>query len=132
MVALFIAMVDDSLILISIAVSGLLFVLTFYGMLGSNEKLVLNPIGIARYYWGSPEALEWQYVESIDFHTIEGKAYADEFFGNKRRVFCPEHIYKELLPIDLIRSYISDLDDWREMKRAGWREGIFRLVRPEP
>lgn len=108
-----------------------LFSLGIIGIFKSYEKLIISPIGVVRYYLTGPVAIEWQYVESIDFHTKENKVLAFEFFGNKRRVYCPEHIYKELLPIELIRKYISGLDEWNKKKRNTWEDGVFRLVRPD-
>ena len=131
MIAIFYAMTSGPFAFISGMMSIALFFLIFYSFFRGYEKLVLSPIGIARYFFDSPDALEWQHVESIDFHTEDNKILAFEFFGNKRRVFCPPHIYKDLLPIELIRKYITDLDGWNRMKRNSWKEGTFRLIRPD-
>jgi len=108
-----------------------LFMLMFYGLLKGYEKLIMSPIGIARFYFGSPEAIEWQYVEFIDFRTEDEILIPYEFFGNKQRVFCPEHVYKQLLTIDMIREYLPNLDEWEKTKRQSWSEGAFRLARPD-
>jgi len=108
-----------------------LFILMFYSMLKGYEQLIISPIGISRFLLGSPEAVEWQYVEFIDFHTEDDIIIPFEFFGNQRRIFCPEHIYKQLLTMDMIRKYIPNLDEWKKTKRTHWEEGVFRLVRPD-
>ena len=111
-------------------ISGIvLFILAFYPMFKGYEQLIMSPIGIARYYLGSPEALEWQHIEFIDFHTEDEIPIPDEFFGNKRRVFCPWHIYNKLITLDMIRKYLPHLDEWKKTKRSDWKEGVFRLVR---
>ncbi|MGY5859208.1 MAG: hypothetical protein RTU63_07555 [Candidatus Thorarchaeota archaeon] len=103
----------------------------FYPMVKGYEQFIMSPIGIARYYLGSPEAIEWQHIEFIDFHTEDEIPIPDEFFGNKQRVFCPWHIYKQLISMEMIRRYLPHLDEWKKIKRSDWREGVFRLVRPD-
>lgn len=108
----------------------ILFILMFYGMFKGDEKLVLSPIGIARYIFGGPESLEWQHVEYIDFSFEEDRLVQIEFFGNKRRIFCPQHRYKDKLSLDLISKYLPDLDEWEKTTRKSWDAGTYRLVRP--
>ncbi len=91
----------------------------------------MSPLGVARYIFGSPVALEWQHVEYIDVISDETSPLVTEFFGNKRRVFCPDRHYKHLITIDIIRKYISDIDNWEKMKRDQWPEDTFRLIRPD-
>ena len=108
-----------------------LFMVMLYSLIKGSEQLIMSPIGIARYWFGSPEAIEWQHVEFIDFHTEDEVPIPFEFFGNQRRVFCPQHIYKQLVSMDMIRNYIPNLDEWKKTKRGNWEEGVFRLVRPD-
>ena len=93
-----------------------LFMLIFYSAFKGYEKLIMSPIGIARFYFGSPEAIEWQYVEFIDFRTEDEIPIPYEFYGNKQRVFCPENVYKQLLSMDMIRRYLPNLDEWKKTK----------------
>ena len=109
----------------------ILFILMFYGMCKSDEKLVMSPIGIARFIFGSPEALEWQHVEYIDLTFEKDILVQVEFFGNKRRIFCPSHRYKEKFSLESIRKYLPHLDDWKKKTRDQWPEDTFRLVRPD-
>jgi hypothetical protein len=95
-----------------------------------NETLVMSPIGIVRHYLGSPEALEWQYVEFIDFDTVDDQVIPFEFFGNKTRILCPRHIYKSKITWDHIARYLPDLSEWTRTTQYDWGEGIFRLIRP--
>jgi hypothetical protein len=106
-------------------------VLVFYELFRSDERLFISPIGIVRYYFGSPEALEWQYVEFIDFYSDDETPFPYEFFGNNKRVFCPRHHYRELLSMDHIRQYLPELDQWKKVNQDLWEEGSFRLVRPK-
>ena len=108
-----------------------LFMLMFYIMFKGHEELVMSPIGITRYFFSSPEAIEWQYIEFIDFRTEDEIPIAFEFFGNKQRVFCPARKYKQLISMDTIRKYLPNLDEWNKTKRSDWTEGTFRLVRPD-
>jgi len=110
---------------------GVLFILILYGVFKNGETLVASPIGIARFYFGSPVAIEWQHVEYIDIYLRENNPEPFEFFGNKRRVFCPEHWYKGLVSMDMMRKYISNLDEWKKTKRDTWDENTYRLVRPD-
>ncbi len=110
---------------------GVLFILMLYGIFSNGETLVASPIGIARFYFGSPVAIEWQHVEYIDLVSEENSLVIIEFFGNKRRVFCPEHWYKGLVSMDLIHKYISNLDEWKKTKRDAWDENTYRLVRAD-
>ncbi len=116
---------------LSTIIAIVLFCLIFYGFLKSDEKLIMSPIGVARYYFGRPISIEWQHVEYIDVISDETSPLVTEFFGNKRRVFCPDRHYKHLITIDIIRKYISDIDNWEKMKRDQWPEDTFRLVRPD-
>ena len=127
----FLSMAGGSFSILIAFTSITLFMMMFYSMFKGYENLVMSPIGIARYYLGSPEAIEWQHIEFIDFHTEDEIPIPDEFFGNKRRVFCPHHIYKQLVSMEMIRNYIPNLDEWKKTKRSDWREGVFRLVRPD-
>ncbi len=129
--AIFYSMSDGPFTSLSFITSFVLFGLVFYSFFKSFEKLVVSPLGIVRFYLGSPVSIEWQHIESIDFRTGENQAIPFEFFGNKRRVYCPEHIFKNLLSMELIRKYISDLDEWNTKKRNTWEDGVFRLVRPD-
>ncbi len=116
---------------LSTIIAIILCCLIFYGFFKSDEKLIMSPIGVARYYFGRPVAIEWQHVEYIDMFSEENSLSVVEFFGNKRRVFCPDRHYKHLITIDNIRKYISDIDNWEKMKRDQWSEDTFRLVRPD-
>ncbi len=107
------------------------FALIFYTMFKGDEKLVLSPIGIARFLFGSLEALEWQHVEYIDFHTYDSKPVPLEFFGNRRRIFCPEHTYKDKFAMELVLQFIPNLSEWTKISKTTWEEGTFRLTRPE-
>lgn len=109
----------------------ILFALMFYGMFKGDEKLVISPVGIARYIFGSPEALEWHHVEYIDFHTDDTRPIPMEFFGNQRRIFCPEHKYKNRFSIDLVHQYIPNLDEWTKTTKNTWSEGTYRLTRTD-
>ena len=109
----------------------ILFILMFYSMFKSDEKLVLSPIGVARYIFGSPEALEWQHVEYFDLSFEEDILVQLEFFGNKRRIFIPEQRYKGKLSLELVRKYLPDIDEWNKTTRKSWGYGTYRLVRPD-
>ena len=110
---------------------GVLFFMILYGIFKNGETLVASPIGIARFDYGSPVTIEWQHVEFIDIYLHENSPEPFEFFGNKRRVFCPEHWYKGLISMEMIRKYVSNLDEWKKTKRDTWDEKTYRLVRPD-
>ena len=99
-------------------------------MFRGNEMLVISPLGIARFYFGSPEALEWQHIEFIDFRSVDGQPIPFEFFGNKTRIFCPKHYYKDFLTWDHISKYLPELNEWDRIRRSFWGKDTFRLIRP--
>ncbi len=101
-----------------------------YLTVAGKETLALSPIGIVRHYMGSSEALEWQYVEFIDFDTMDDQIIPFEFFGNKKRILCPRHIYRSKITWDHITEYLPELSEWTRIRRDDWNEDIFRLVRP--
>ena len=108
-----------------------LFILMFYGMCKGDEKLVMSPIGIARFIFGSPEALEWQHIEYIDLSFEEDKLVQAEFFGNQRRIFLPRHRYKDKITMNKIRAYLPEIDTWEKKTRTHWGPDSYRLVRPK-
>ncbi len=107
------------------------YILIFSELFMSDERLFLSPIGIVRYYFGSPEALEWKHVEFIDFHTDSGALVPYEFFGNRKRIYCPGHYYKGILSIDHILQFLPELERWKKVNQDFWEDGSFRLIRPD-
>ncbi len=109
----------------------IMYALIFYGLCKGDEKLVMSPIGIARFTYGSPEALEWQHVEYVDLQFEEGKLVQLEFFGNQRRIYCPSHRYKDKFTMNMIQAYLPHLDSWEKKTRNHWGPNHYRLVRPK-
>ncbi len=112
-------------------ISFLLFVLMFYGLCTSDEKIVISPIGIGRYRRGNREAIEWQYIEFIDILFDEDIPVVAEFYGNIRRIVIVNRTSKHPVSMDLIRKYINDVDEWNKTELKSWKEGAYRFRRPE-
>ena len=70
-------------------------------------------------------------MEYIDYDFEEGHLVQAEFFGNKRRVFCPRHIYEDYLSKELIHEFIPGIDTWEKVTRPNWGDDSYRLVRPD-
>jgi hypothetical protein len=113
------------------SIAGIMFALMFYGLIKGGEKLVISPIGIARFIFGNPEAIEWQYIEYINLQFDEDILVRAEFFGNRRRIVCADYTSKHLVSMDLIRKYIYDIDEWKKTERKSLGEGEYRIIRPE-
>ena len=132
-ISMFYGMVNGPFSTFAITLTVVLCIIMLMGvivMVRGDERLVISPIGIARFSLGSPEALEWQYIEFIDFRSEDGQLIPFEFFGNKTRVFCPKHHYKDFLTCDHIIKYLPELNEWNRTRRSLWRKDSFRLVRP--
>jgi hypothetical protein len=127
----FVAMIAGPFTFLVMGVALICYMLIFHGLFRSDERLYISPIGIVRFYFGSPEGLEWKYVEFIDFHADGDKPVPYEFFGNGKRIFCPRKYYNELLSLDHILQYLSDLDEWKKVNQDMWGDESFRLIRPE-
>lgn len=130
-VLLFSAMSQNSYGFFYVIIAIVLLILLFHSFLKFDERLIISPIGIVRYIWGSPEAIEWQHIEFIDLVLEENEITQAEFYGNKRRIFCPSHAYRGRFTIDIIRNYIPDFDNWNRIRKERWEEEQVRFVRPE-